>query len=164
MSEQGEQRAWNVVSILAACVLLTACAAGPRSTRQYAWTMDSVSNTCLKSPANCPPTVGQHVAAGSLVGAAAAGGLLVRPSRDLEENERAAIEKALAECADEARRSEELRGTLEPDLVIFEESPRRVQAVYDYKFPCKNTDQPSSCWRALRVRPARVQPHVGVIR
>jgi hypothetical protein len=79
-------------------------------------------------------------------------------------------------------RSAELRGTLEPDIVIHEGTPRRVQAVYDYKFPCVNTDEPSP-WRrypkghlhagntqgamykkALGVDPARVQPHVGVSR
>jgi hypothetical protein len=206
------------------------------------------------------------------VGVAVAGGLLVRPSRDLEENERAAIDKALAECADEARseimlkyfgrgptreeceevvgtdrrgqpitramqlgveqhevalrcaaeklsklkpggdslsprysydpgtrrteyipreiveellrqgRGEELRGTLEPDIVIHEEDPRRVQDAYDFKFPCMSTGKRSP-WRqypkghphggkdqgelyqqALRVNPARVQPHLGVSR
>jgi hypothetical protein len=79
-------------------------------------------------------------------------------------------------------RGDELRGTLEPDIVISKESPRHVQAVYDFKFPCRNTDQPSPWreypeghphagenqgdlyWNALRVKPARVQPHVGVIR
>lgn len=38
-------------------------------------------------------------------------------------------------------RGEELRGTLEPDLVIHEENLRRVQSVYDFKFPCVNTDR-----------------------
>jgi hypothetical protein len=79
-------------------------------------------------------------------------------------------------------RGAELRGTLEPDIVIHEGSPRRVQAVYDYKFPCVNTDRRSE-WRtyprgsphgeadqgslyfkALRVVPARVQPRVGISR
>jgi hypothetical protein len=32
-------------------------------------------------------------------------------------------------------RSEELRGTLEPDIVIHAGAPHQVQAVYDYKFP-----------------------------
>ena len=77
-------------------------------------------------------------------------------------------------------RSAELRGTLEPDVVIHAGSPHQVQAVYDYKFPCVNTDRKSS-WRdypagraqagsnqrelyekALKVKPARVQPHLGV--
>jgi hypothetical protein len=77
-------------------------------------------------------------------------------------------------------RSDELKGTLEPDIVISEESPRRVQAVYDFKFPCVNTgdrspwrkypkghphegyDQGEMYERALRTEPARVQPRVGV--
>jgi len=77
-------------------------------------------------------------------------------------------------------RSAELRGTLEPDVVIHRGSPHQVQAVYDFKFPCVNTDQRSR-WRdypeesahgartqeelyrnALKVKPLRVQPHLGV--
>ncbi len=260
--------------MLGACVLHVACVGGHGAARQYG--LDTVSNTCLRDPANCPPVLGQHaaasttVASGSLVGAAVAGGLLVRPSRELEENERAAIDQALAECADNARsevmlkyfnrgptreeceevvgtdrngqpitramqlgveqhevalrcaaeklsklrpggftltpryrfdprtgkteyiprevveellrqgRGEELRGTLEPDLVIHEENPRRVQDAYDFKFPCMNTSNRSS-WRnypkghpysgrsqgemygeALGVKPGLVQPHLGV--
>jgi hypothetical protein len=79
-------------------------------------------------------------------------------------------------------RSAELKGTIEPDIVIHEGQPHRVQDVYDYKFPCVNTDKPSS-WRrfpensphkgttqgelyerALGGTPARVQPYVGVYR
>lgn len=77
-------------------------------------------------------------------------------------------------------RSAELKGTLEPDIVIHAGSPHQVQAVYDYKFPCVNTDRKSP-WRdypkghvhsggnqrelyeqALKVTPLRVQPHLGV--
>jgi hypothetical protein len=79
-------------------------------------------------------------------------------------------------------RSAELRGTLEPDIVIHGGAPHQVQAVRDFKFPCVNTDEWSS-WReyrrgqthsgsdqgqlykdALKVTPARVQPHLGVSR
>lgn len=201
------------------------------------------------------------------------GGGLVRPGRDLELEERAAIEKALEECADGARseillkyfkdgrptreecqevvgmdprgqpitramrlrreqhemalrcaeeklskikpggfslspryrfdpktrrteyipreaveellrqgRGAELRGTIEPDIVIHEGDPRRIQDVYDFKFPCMATDQRAP-WRrypeghpyqhehqgevyqeALGRLPARVQPHVGAFR
>ena len=279
MAEQGGQRSSILVAMLAASVLLAACAGGPQPTRQYAWSVDSVSSTCVRSPANCPPAVGQAGAAtttasGSLVGAAAAGGLVVRPSRDLEEEETAAINKALEECADQARaevmlkyfkdgrptkeqceevvstdrrgqsitramqlgieqhevalrcaeaqlskvrkpgcfilspryrydpstgrtdyiprevveellrqgRGEELKGTLEPDIVICEQDPRQVQGVYDFKFPCMNTSRRSP-WRrypeghpygkkdqgemyqeALRVPPKLVQPHLGTHR
>jgi hypothetical protein len=74
----------------------------------------------------------------------------------------------------------ELRGTLEPDVVIHEGAPHQVQAVRDFKFPCVNTSEKSP-WRvyrqdsphagdnqgelykkALKVRPGRVQPHLGV--
>ena len=77
-------------------------------------------------------------------------------------------------------RSAELKGTLEPDIVIHAGAPHQVQAVYDFKFPCVNTDQWSS-WRkypagradrvvdqgdlyelALKVKPRMVQPHLGV--
>ncbi|ADO67856.1 conserved uncharacterized protein [Stigmatella aurantiaca DW4/3-1] len=79
-------------------------------------------------------------------------------------------------------RGTELRGTLEPDIVIHEADARRVQAVYDYKFPCVSTDKRSR-WReypdghpyegrhqgsmykqALGVDPAMVQPRIGVFR
>jgi hypothetical protein len=77
-------------------------------------------------------------------------------------------------------RGAELKGTLEPDVVIHSAAPHQVQATYDYKFPCVNTDKRSE-WRrypagrkdavrdqgqlyekALKVKPARVQPHLGV--
>ena len=35
----------------------------------------------------------------------------------------------------------ELAGTLKPDVVIHSGDPLEVQAVYDFKFPCVNTDQ-----------------------
>ncbi len=81
-----------------------------------------------------------------------------------------------------AGRGAELRGTIEPDIVIHDGSPSRVQAVYDYKFPCTNTDrrsrwreypdgaprrksnQKNLYWDALKVEPALVQPHLGVLR
>ncbi len=78
-------------------------------------------------------------------------------------------------------RVRELRETLEPDIVIHVEgASHQAQAVYDYKFPCVNTDQQSR-WReysegrtdgvenqgdlyrdALKVAPWRVQPYLGV--
>ncbi len=76
-------------------------------------------------------------------------------------------------------RGAELRGTLEPDVVIHKGAPHKVQGVYDYKFPCVNTSNRSS-WReypeghvhgarnqeelyknALKVTPLRVQPYLG---
>jgi hypothetical protein len=79
-------------------------------------------------------------------------------------------------------RGAELRGTLEPDIVIHAGKPHQVQAVRDYKFPCVNTDKWSSWrqypegqvhsesnqydlyWKVLKVEPAMVQPHLGVRR
>lgn len=77
-------------------------------------------------------------------------------------------------------RGAELKGTLEPDIVLHAGVPHQVQATYDYKFPCMNTDK-RSAWRdypagraegvrnqgalyenALKVPPFRVQPHLGV--
>ena len=72
-------------------------------------------------------------------------------------------------------RAAELLGTIEPDLVLhLPGQPLHVQRVFDFKFPCVNTDKPMR-WRdqvrnqgaayeeALRVKPSRVQPHIGVI-
>jgi hypothetical protein len=78
-------------------------------------------------------------------------------------------------------RSAELRGTLEPDIVVHTGDPRQVQSVYDFKFPCVNGGEPA--WRkypeghahqyrnqgelyteALGVVPLRVIPRRGVIR
>ncbi|MFL5347844.1 MAG: hypothetical protein ACJ8AT_23895 [Hyalangium sp.] len=78
-------------------------------------------------------------------------------------------------------RGVELRGTLEPDLVInLPGNPLQVQLVFDFKFPCVNTGEHSR-WRtypkghpyanlsqgrlyadALGVQPLLVQPHFGV--
>jgi hypothetical protein len=41
---------------------------------------------------------------------------------------------------------EELKGTLEPDVVIHLGDPLQVQAVYDFKFPCVDFDR-SPRWR-----------------
>ena len=38
-------------------------------------------------------------------------------------------------------RGSELRGTLVPDVVIHSGNPLRVEAVYDFKFPCVNSDK-----------------------
>jgi hypothetical protein len=82
----------------------------------------------------------------------------------------------------EQGRGAELRGTIEPDLVIhLPGNPLQVQRVFDFKFPCVNTDRQID-WRtypkghpfenvsqgrlyeeALKVRPMRVQPHLGVM-
>jgi hypothetical protein len=79
-------------------------------------------------------------------------------------------------------RGAELRGTLVPDVVIHTGDPRYPRAVYDFKFPCVNTDsQPK--WReypddhpfasmnqrkvyrdALGSDPAMVAPRIGVSR
>jgi hypothetical protein len=76
-------------------------------------------------------------------------------------------------------RSQELKGTIAPDVVIHMGNPVLVQQAFDFKFPCVNTDEFSS-WRnyskghhqghtqeevytrflGLRVR--RVQPRLGV--
>lgn len=74
-------------------------------------------------------------------------------------------------------RGAELRGTIVPDVVIHTGSPRFPQAVYDFKFPCLNTDMRPD-WRrypdgrnqgqlyqdALGQPPAQVVPRLGVLR
>lgn len=78
--------------------------------------------------------------------------------------------------------SGELRGTLKPDVVLHRGDPLDVLAIYDYKFPCVNSDRRPS-WNsypaghpysntsqgemyeeALGVRPLRVAPRQGIIR
>lgn len=77
---------------------------------------------------------------------------------------------------------DELIGTLVPDVVIHEGDPLQVQAIYDFKFPCVNSDRPPR-WReytpghpyhpfsqgelyreALGAEVRRVVPRLGVIR
>jgi hypothetical protein len=79
------------------------------------------------------------------------------------------------------RCGDELIGTLVPDIVIHEGNPLQVQAIYDFKFPCVNSDRPPR-WReyspghpyhpssqgelyreALGAEVRRVIPRLGVI-
>ncbi len=274
-----ERSPWNLVAMLGTCLTLMACAGGRPARRQYAWSTDTVTNTCMKNPVQCPPGVagsvsaGSSVASGAPVGAAVVGGVLVRLGRVLRQKEIDAINEALAKCADDARsevmlkhfknrgptreeceevvgedrngepitramrlgveqhekalqcaekalsqvkpggfalqprysfnpqtgrteyippekvkellrqgRGRELKGTIEPDIVIHEGHPSLVQDTYDFKFPCVNTDRKSP-WReyaeghphggrnqgavyrdAFGRAPARVQPRLGVFR
>lgn len=45
----------------------------------------------------------------------------------------------------------ELEGTIVPDVVIHSGDPLEVQAVYDFKFPCPETNSPT--WRAYEQGP-----------
>jgi hypothetical protein len=76
----------------------------------------------------------------------------------------------------------ELAGTLKPDLVLHSGDPLRAQAVYDFKFPCVNTDRPvpwskypegspyagrdqGEMYKELfEQRPARIMPRLGLLR
>ena len=76
----------------------------------------------------------------------------------------------------------ELKGSIVPDIVIHTGTPLQIQAIYDYKFPCADTDnivpwdtypeghpnhrldQGTTYHRLLGVKPARIQPRLGVIR
>ncbi|MFL5352782.1 MAG: hypothetical protein ACJ8AN_09055 [Archangium sp.] len=75
-----------------------------------------------------------------------------------------------------------MKGSLKPDVVIHQGDPLQPQEVYDFKFPCVNTDEtpPWSKYpddhpyarldqgkvyeRILAPKPARVVPRLGVIR
>jgi hypothetical protein len=76
----------------------------------------------------------------------------------------------------------ELAGTLKPDLVLHSGDPLRAQAVYDFKFPCMDTNRPIT-WSKYPERspyagsdqgemyeelfgqkPARIMPRLGVLR
>lgn len=81
-----------------------------------------------------------------------------------------------------AGRASELLGTLVPDVVLHAGDPLHIQAVYDFKFPCVNTDtfqdwrrypkghpyayesQGELYFEAFGVPPHPVLPRVGVIR
>jgi hypothetical protein len=68
-----------------------------------------------------------------------------------------------------------LKGTISPDVVIHMGNPVFVQHIFDFKFPCANTDK-LTAWRphssgksqgvvymeVLGVRARRVQPRLGV--
>jgi hypothetical protein len=76
----------------------------------------------------------------------------------------------------------ELLGSLQPDVVIHAGDPLGVQEVYDFKFPCVNSDgipewtpypkghpyagmdQGTVYGKVLARKPARVVPRLGVIR
>jgi hypothetical protein len=277
---------WAVWKALSALLCFTACGTASHGVpRQYAQAPDSVSNTCGRNPANCPPVPGLRLvpspppqpplpaATGfSVLATSVAGAAVIQVGHSLDAELRARIDAALAECADTARsevmlkrfgrsptraecaeivdtdskgqpitramqlgleqhalalqcaekrlqelkpggftiqpryrvdsktgkaeylprevvetllkqgRGAELRGTIEPDLVLHAGQPHRVQDVYDFKFPCAPSSKRSD-WRtypeghphagkpqgevyqkALGGKPARVQPHLGVHR
>lgn len=277
---------WAVWRALSAVLLFTACGTASYGVpRQYAQVPDSVSNTCIRNPANCPPMPGLRVVPNPPAGppplsttsvpvltTSVVGAAVIQAGHSLDAELRARIDAALAECADAARsevmlrrfgrsptseeckevvgtdskgqpitramqlgleqhalalqcaekrlqelkpggfsiqpryrvdpetgkaeylprevvetvlrqgRGAELRGTIEPDIVIHEGQPHRAQGVYDYKFPCAPSSKRSD-WRtypegtphagksqgevyqkALGGEPARVQPHLGVYR
>ncbi|MBN1207667.1 MAG: hypothetical protein JXB05_22575 [Myxococcaceae bacterium] len=54
-----------------------------------------------------------------------------------------------------AGRGAELRGTIEPDVVVHTGNPLQVQAIFDFKFPCVNGGEPP--WRKYPDGP----PHEG---
>jgi hypothetical protein len=276
----------SVIGFGAAVLFFTACGTASHGVpRQYAQAPDSVSNTCGRNPANCPPVPGLRLvpspppqpplpaATGfSVLATSVAGAAVIQVGHSLDAELRARIDAALAECANAARsevmlkhfgrsptraeceevigtdskgqpitramqlgveqhtfalqcaekrlqelkpggfsiqpryrvnpetgraeflprevverllrqgRGAELRGTIEPDFVIHEGQPHRVQDVYDFKFPCVNTSQRIP-WRsyprghahegsnqgavyreALGVEPALVQPHLRIVR
>ncbi len=78
-----------------------------------------------------------------------------------------------------AGRGAELRGSIEPDVVIHAGSPHQIQAIFDFKFPCVNGGEPQ--WgeyseghpyqdlnqgrvyeQVLGVKPLRVIPRWGI--
>jgi hypothetical protein len=280
------------VLALSVSVLWLACGTVRPSRGQYAQTTDSATSACRRAPELCTPGPGEQAAVVPRlrlvpppaplpppgmgvpsIAAAVIGAMVIKSSDSLDAELQASIDKALGECATQARleviarnfenrrptqeecaeqvgtdsqgrpitramqlgveqhqlalvcaeeklkklkpggfsispryrvdpetrrgeyigpevveallrqgRGAELRGTIEPDIVIHEGQPQRVQDVYDFKFPCVNTDKPSR-WRsypkghphellnqgqlyqeALGGVPGRIQPHVGVIR
>ncbi|MFL5353109.1 hypothetical protein [Archangium sp.] len=60
---------------------------------------------------------------------------------DPETGEKKLVSAEAAEALVESGNAGELTGTLVPDVVIHEGDPLTAQAVYDFKFPCVNTDR-----------------------
>lgn len=260
--------------LLAASVLLGACAGVPGLGAPSSYRLDTVTNTCRQSPSNCAAMAGDRPALSPIRTLATAGATIGATLLALDSALQARIDKALEECADDARsevllrrmggrsptpadcreqvgvdewgaavtramqlgeemhrvalqcaqrklgelrpggfsleqryrydketgrttlvsREEkedllrrglrrELLGTLEPDVVIHSGNPLRAEVVYDFKFPCVNSDRAPD-WRrfpeghpyagssqgkmygdALRTQEVwRVVPRLGVIR
>jgi hypothetical protein len=101
---------------------------------------------------------------------------------DLETGDKRVVSPDEEQALEESGNSGELKGTLKPDVVLHAGHPLKVQAIYDFKFPCVNIDEPPP-WssyskghpyqrfnqgqmykQALGVKPARVIPRLGVIR
>jgi hypothetical protein len=93
------------------------------------------------------------------------------------------VSREEVQALEESGNAGELLGSVQPDVVIHEGDPLQVQEVYDFKFPCVNTDTPPA-WtrypndhphtgfdqgemykRVFSVeKPARVVPRQGIIR
>jgi hypothetical protein len=101
---------------------------------------------------------------------------------DPETGEKKLISAEEAAALVESGNPGELTGTLVPDVVIHEGDPLTAQAVYDFKFPCVNTDkipdwtlyaeghpfegltQEAVYQRYIALFVARVLPRLGIIR
>ena len=93
------------------------------------------------------------------------------------------VSREEVQALEESGNAGELLGSLQPDVVIHAGDPLQVQEVYDFKFPCANTDEPPP-WTLypqghpyaglnqkkvyeevfLVKNPARVVPRLGIIR
>jgi len=101
---------------------------------------------------------------------------------DLATGERRLVSRETERALEESGNGGELKGSIKPDVVIHAGDPLKVQAIYDFKFPCVNTDRVPQ-WgsypedhpygdfnqgevyeKALGCRPARVVPRLGVAR
>ena len=91
---------WRLAWVLAAGGVLSACASTPR---RYA--LDTPSNTCRQSPAQCAGLYGSEAARAKaqMEAAAAAGATLASVHKVLDEVTQVRIENVLKECAKEAR-------------------------------------------------------------
>jgi len=88
---------WRWVWVLAASLLVSACAGAPR---RYA--LDTVSNTCRQSPVQCAGMYGSEGARAKAQMAASAGVALASAQRVLDAVTQARVEALLVECAEEA--------------------------------------------------------------
>lgn len=90
---------------LAACVLLGACAGVPtRYVPDHYGSLDSATSSCRQNPALCAQVAGEEVVVPQAAQGVAEAGISVAAFvMALESELRVRIEKALTECADDAR-------------------------------------------------------------
>jgi hypothetical protein len=111
------------------------------------------------------------------------GGFNIEPRYryDVQTRQRRLVSPEEERALEQSGNSGELLGTIKPDIVLHTGDPLQVQVIYDFKFPCVNTDRMPE-WReyapdhpyegklqgdlyqeALSAEAFRVAPYIGVM-